>query len=1143
MNRCIKPICTANKLYSKPGAVSIESQIGGEMYHLPIIWDESAKDNNTGYFKTFSTHSDMWSYISNTPQPKRNFHEVIFGRNPQRLRFDIDAKESLKGLIDNYDLDLLPEQYRIKGQNYNMIIQYLRDIIFDLFIELYNNAIQECYPGYKVDRDRVMMVTESHSSDKYSFHIIITKFIVKDNQEAAWFMKQVIKFLKESQPLLIDLFDQQIYTSSQFFRILNCCKYSDNSRTKKLSRDNMNTRKNIDKGLIQQNNNGDDLLITTIHYTNAMPVWQVVKNGEEDYVISKETEQKCKQIIYETFKDDYVFKHIKGNLMEYQRRYPSYCKICKRQHEQENAYAYMSGGVLYWNCRRNVNKDKIITLQTVEESIFDRVKQLQGIKDDITKTNIEDMDILHSYKETPNYTFDEHNRKEIKDFPKEYDTLYVKAPMKMGKSKQLIKHLKSIKDDVQSILVVSFRRAFTEEFLSKFNDKSKGLVKVFNRELEDYKKINGKERRITSDIHPFVMVQVESFHRVVSRYDTVILDESESIYEQFSSTNIKNLSQIIYNFSNVIAKAKRVICMDAYMGERTVELTNQLRGRNKKDIKFAINTFKNQGPKSETGQYTYNIGYCKNEFYNRIKESLDVGKKIVIMSNTRDKLSAYEKMVSQDFPHLNIQSYTSLSRTEEKKELKDVNTSWLQYNIVMYSPTITAGISFEEKHFDKVFCLFSNMSCNVLSCMQMMGRVRDVKERDITICLETHYCRCSVTKEGIEEDLSENRNELLSIPFNGKSELMDIDSQEEFFNYKPHKDEYYSIWLYNQLSNNISKKFFVRYLLYCIHTTGASINIYDSKEGDGSRRLKNAQKEVVEERYEEIARAPLLSRDDLNVLYEKSEKEALTKDEEHTLQKIKLKNTYNIYNNKVLNDIDFVKVYYPSNVRYIYYNLKEILSFDKMEDAIRDAAAYECTQIKRFNTEQDSKSDLNYPIKAILHHSCFIVLKGCGFSHILSREVISKPVLAKRFNDTLPDLQKALKLHRMKAARLGTDKATKKLEKNEQYFKMSLNATNSLLKKFYGVGIAKLSEDDTEVPKFYLHHYHNFLIIHDDQSAREASEEQPYLFYKGYKVNGKFKSKRYKPEDDIDIDSDSNSEYDIDRFNIDLNSSDDESTL
>ena len=1144
MNRDIRPIYTANKLYVKSGTVSIESQIGSEMYQLPIIWDESAKDSDSGFFKVFSTNNDMWSYINGTPLLKRNFHEVIFGRNPQRLRFDLDAKDHLKQLIDEYNLDLLPPQYRddisnLANQNHNIIIRYIRDVIFDLFVESYNDDIHDSYPGYAIDKEKIMFVTESHSPEKYSFHIIITKFTVKDNQEAAWFMKRVIKYLKENQPLLVDLIDQQTYTSTQFFRILGCGKRNDPERIKKISKLNMNVRKNLNKGLIQQNNTGDDLPISILHYTDTVPIWQIMNNGNDTYNISKETERICQEVVYDNFQDDYIFKHTKGNLMEYQRRYPSYCKICKRRHEQENAYAYMSGGTLYWNCRRNTNKEKILALKTVEESSFDRVQQLLRTKDEITQADSDEMNDLRRYKEVSDYVFDEYNRKEIKDFPKDYDTLYVKAPMKMGKTKQLIKHVKSIKDDVQSILVVSFRRAFTEEFLSKFNDKTRGLVRVFDKELEDYKKINGAERRITSDIHPFVIVQVESFHRVVSSYDTVILDESESIYEQFSSTNVKNLTQIIHNFSRVISKAKRVICMDAYMGTRTVEITNMLRGNHKKNIKFTINTFKNQGIKSETGLYTYHIGYCKTEFYDRIKESLQNGERIVFMSNTRDKLSAYEKLINRDFPNCNVQSYTALSREEEKKELKDVNRSWLQYHVVMYSPTITAGISFEQKHFDKVFCFFSNMSCSVLSCMQMMGRVRDVKDREIVICLENHYHRCSVTKEGIEEDLIENRNELLSIPFNGRSIFPDHDEVDEYFNYKPYKDEYYQIWLYNQLSNNISKKFFARYLIYCIHTTGAKIEIYDSKEGNGSKDLLNAQKEVVEERYMEIAHVSMLQREELDQIYEKSERESLTIEEERALQKVRLKNTYNITNNRVLYDIDFIKTYYPSKSRYIYHNLKEILSFERMEDAIRDATEYECTQIKRFNTEQDSKSDLNHPVKSILHYSCFQVLYKCGFPHILSKSLIPKSTLAKNFTESLPDLQKALKLHGLKPARLGTDKATKKLEKNDQYFKMSLVGTNSLLKKFYGINITKncsiILEEEEE--KYGIQHCHNFLIIEDNLSEQEARDEQPFIFYRGYKVNSKFKPKRFKPEEDIDVESD----IEEDEFNIELDSTDSES--
>ena len=50
----------------------------------------------------------------------------------------------------------------------------------------------------------------------------------------------------------------------------------------------------------------------------------------------------------------------------------------------------------------------------------------------------------------------------------------------------------------------------------------------------------------------------------------------------------------------------------------------------------------------------------------------------------------------------------------------------------------------------------------------MIGRVRDVRDKEITVLLENHYCRCSITKQNIEQDLVDGRNELLSLTFKGE---------------------------------------------------------------------------------------------------------------------------------------------------------------------------------------------------------------------------------------------------------------------------------------------------------------------------------------------------------------------------------------
>ena len=85
-----------------------------------------------------------------------------------------------------------------------------------------------------------------------------------------------------------------------------------------------------------------------------------------------------------------------------------------------------------------------------------------------------------------------------------------------------------------------------------------------------------------------------------------------------------------------------------------------------------------------------------------------------------------------------------------------------------------------------------------------------------------------------------------------------------YFTYRPNKNHaYYYIWLYNQLATNESRMFFQRLLIYCIHVTGARINVYDTMDGDGKTLLSNAKKEVVDDRYQAIANAPIPSEDEL----------------------------------------------------------------------------------------------------------------------------------------------------------------------------------------------------------------------------------------------------------------------------------------
>lgn len=79
---------------------------------------------------------------------------------------------------------------------------------------------------------------------------------------------------------------------------------------------------------------------------------------------------------------------------------------------------------------------------------------------------------------------------------------------------------------------------------------------------------------------------------------------------------------------------------------------------------------------------------------------------------------------------------------ESEVLLDEVDTDeWGSYDIVIVTPTISAGVSFtKENHFDRRMGFFTNRSCSSELCFQMMLRVRSVnQDTDIIMYTMTRF--------------------------------------------------------------------------------------------------------------------------------------------------------------------------------------------------------------------------------------------------------------------------------------------------------------------------------------------------------------------------------------------------------------------
>jgi len=90
------------------------------------------------------------------------------------------------------------------------------------------------------------------------------------------------------------------------------------------------------------------------------------------------------------------------------------------------------------------------------------------------------------------------------------------------------------------------------------------------------------------------------------------------------------------------------------------------------------------------------------------------------------------------YPEKKIMYYYGLASDIEKRDVEDIFNKWKTCDVVIYSPTIEAGVSFDCDHFDRLYG-FMCKSCTVSSFYQMLSRVRKFRCDDFYLFSELKY--------------------------------------------------------------------------------------------------------------------------------------------------------------------------------------------------------------------------------------------------------------------------------------------------------------------------------------------------------------------------------------------------------------------
>lgn len=864
-------------------------------------------------------------------RPRQIFHEIIPDCASQRHKFDIDAKnEDLMSLpdFDSPHVDPEPlwnEPPATLEERKRAVMEVILRAIQSMFVVLYS-----------LPPPRLQIFTTARPH-KMSYHVFIADYFVESNQQARIFAAAVIRRLCEDDglPGIARFIDSQVYNNNQSLRLMGQHK-ADDTAMKVYDPTWPEFAASEGRELLPVPTIADSF-VTNINGCDALdnlPSGDIEAAREAyspEYEEIRDICDACEDLrLHHTFR---AKAHGKPFYAFDSRHTQTQCSICPQDghrnmihlyepeydeegrlvrhraarggHTGDNFYFVFtrsraledgSGYTVdvYLKCRsaprgtkgQHIGQ-KIVRAVTQEDR--DRVRNMieaeQIIGGDIAArvASAREGKIAQSIRETsgaaehrsaslfdllPNVT--RYSEPAIRPFELAA-TLFVRAGMKMGKTKALTDYLRHHHNSTSAVIrVISFRRTFSANLMQQLETIG----------FQSYQSLMGA---ITADDRR-VVIQVESLYRLEildtdGAVDLVVLDECESILEQFDSPYQRaNFETNFSNFRQLIGTARHVVCMDAYITDRTYNVMSRMRpitaerwtamnvaepetpvaaaapGQVPRDLAHAADVMFMPGGVYHCNEYrnqtgdTYLFTADLVRWLRLIHSAVDAQENIVICSNSKSRARQIQRVLIEylELDPTAIGLYDSETQPSViNRHLADVGAYWSQYRVLIYTPTITAGVSFEVEHYQRMFCYFTDRSCNVGTCTQMMGRVRNLSARESIIYVEAFDDSMPTDTRDIRRLLTESRRNLgrrlganLRDWYNTGRELP--------VNGSP----YFDLFIENLRINNISRNSFTRVLVRQLAEYGATLCHVD--EDEMVARTGDEDPEIIFEKESEI---------------------------------------------------------------------------------------------------------------------------------------------------------------------------------------------------------------------------------------------------------------------------------------------------
>lgn len=824
------------------------------------------------------------------------FKKIIkpFKEKYYMFEYIMENKKCIPYFDYEYEIDKQPSDKEL-----SKLLMNILSLMEDVFIEVF---------GVKLNKES-FKISSSHGFKqnklfKVSFHICVIGYYFDNNYSCKYVCDLLFK--KDNR------FDTSVYSKDRMMRtVLSYKDWHDNRQLVAINWKHMNIDMCIDA------NNFDDYLITNVENTYVKLVVPVVVKTKvlkhiyspinKQIKIQNEMGSRLEQIIQKYFHSDAYFTKstvkideiecnsnvsecLKNDVTFYGFNYNDRNRKCftGNKHDRIGFYCYVdNANNIIVKCFSAHCKDSKYIVGNLNDSVY--FENTFDVSEKYITNNPETMNIMNKLK------------KNMKSF-------ILKSAMGTAKTDILIKYIKA--NEINRILVISTRQSYANNIYKRFDNM--GFVNY----LDDKLNFHTKDK---------IIVQMESLHHLTKEplkpFDLVVLDEIESILYQFSSETILMNSESTFDLLYKICEQKqtKLVALDADYNIRAHEFMKSFGA-----YEMVQNFYKNDVIKIEL---TNNLDFFIDDIKRAIKKKQNI---CIIGLSTKMLYQIAEKLDKIDVKYI---LHTRDSDDILKKKLTDVNELWSEYQVVMFSPTISVGVDHTLKYFDKVYSIIIPDCASPRIYLQMLGRIRNMKNDNIL----TYYQNMNVCINKMLYNIDDVREYFKYVDNDFKAiKKHGIDENGNLYTYL---DEglYNKIMMHNKIENlNKSSELFMTYLNTLCNESNYKLVLLENKNEYKSADLDDDvyKKKIVDA--EDINESKFLE------IAKNINNNCATEKEKFSFQKYRFKKFWNL--NKV-NEQDIEKYFRKEKTinnlmvlfdkeviddDYIDYNVSEKINVIKM---------------------------------------------------------------------------------------------------------------------------------------------------------------------------------------------------------------------